>query len=102
MAYMHVNCRVRGTCNKKGLGGTCSKSGKHPAAGIWWFHFTFGAGMIHESSRSSSKTVTLEAKKQRRRQLEETRNGIKKSGPCRPLSRKLPRSGCKGRRGALQ
>jgi integrase len=42
----------------------------------WWYRFRFGGRIIHESSRSTSKTVAREAKKQRRRQLEESWNHI--------------------------
>lgn len=47
-------------------------------AGIWWYSFKFGGRQIHESSKSTSKTVAVEAMRQRRRQLEETFNGIEK------------------------
>ena len=45
---------------------------------IWWYRFKFGGRIIHESSRSHSRTVAREAEKQRRRQLEETWNKITK------------------------
>ena len=46
--------------------------------GVWWYSFQFAGKRIHESSKSASKTVAREAERQRRRQLEETWNGIKK------------------------
>lgn len=78
MVYMRVNCEIRGTCNKKGHDGTCTKCGKRPTGGIWWFRFRFLGRMIHESSHSRSKTVALQAERERRRQLEESWNNIKK------------------------
>ncbi|HKS72482.1 MAG TPA: hypothetical protein VJQ82_04750, partial [Terriglobales bacterium] len=44
----------------------------------WWYRFRFGGRIVHESSRSTSKTVAREAEKQRHRQLEESWNGISK------------------------
>jgi integrase len=44
--------------------------------GFWWYRFRFGGRIIHESSRSQSRTVAREAEKQRRRQLEESWNRI--------------------------
>jgi len=46
--------------------------------GIYWYRFRFVGRMIHESTRSTSKTVAREAERQRRRELEERVNGIKK------------------------
>ncbi|MGH9435268.1 MAG: tyrosine-type recombinase/integrase [Terriglobia bacterium] len=47
-------------------------------AGIWWYSFKFAGRRIHESSKSTSKTVAKEAERQRHRQLEETWNQITK------------------------
>jgi len=44
--------------------------------GIWWYSFKFGGRRIHESSKSTSRTVAREAEKQRRRQLEESFNQL--------------------------
>jgi integrase len=60
------------------VGGTCSKCGIRRAGGAWWYRFRFGGRIIHESAKTQSKTVAREAAKQRRRQLEESWNGIKK------------------------
>lgn len=49
---------------------------------IYWMRFKFGGRSIHESTKSTSKTLALEAERQRRRQLEESYNGVKR--------RKLP------------
>jgi integrase len=42
----------------------------------WWYRFRFGGRIVHESSRSKSRTIAREAEKQRRRQLEESWNQI--------------------------
>ncbi len=44
----------------------------------WWFRFRFAGKFVHESSRSTSKTVAKEAERQRRRELELTWNKITK------------------------
>ena len=44
----------------------------------WWYRFRFGGRIIHESAKTQSKTVAREAERQRRRQLEDSWNGIKK------------------------
>jgi hypothetical protein len=41
MVYMRVNCDARGTCNKKGPDRTCTKCGKRPTGGLWWYRFRF-------------------------------------------------------------
>ena len=74
--YRRVTCAKGGTCNTKGRNKTCSKCGKRPEGGAWWYRFRFGGRIIHESSRSQSLTVAREAEKQRRRKLEESWNQI--------------------------
>jgi integrase len=44
--------------------------------GFWWYRFRFGGRIVHESAKTTSKTVAREAEKQRRRKLEETWNQI--------------------------
>lgn len=48
--------------------------------GIYSYRFRFAGRMIHESARTTSKTVAREAERNRRRELEERINGIKKRG----------------------
>ncbi len=50
--------------------------------GIWWYRFRFGGRMIHESTKTMSKTLARDAERQRRRDLEASWNRIEK--------RKLP------------
>lgn len=45
---------------------------------VWWFEFVFLGQRIRESSHSRSKTVAREAERQRRRDLEENVNGLRK------------------------
>jgi integrase len=45
---------------------------------IWWYRFRFGGRMIHESTKTRSKTLARDAERHRRRELEETWNKIKK------------------------
>jgi integrase len=49
-------------------------------SGIYSYRFRFAGRMIHESARTKSKTLAREAERQRRRELEERINGIKKRG----------------------
>jgi integrase len=74
--YKRVTCAKGGTCNTKGRNAKCSKCGKRPEGGAWWYRFRFAGRVIHESSRSQSLTIAREAEKQRRRQLEESWNRI--------------------------
>lgn len=48
--------------------------------GIYSYRFRFAGRMIHESARTKSKTLAREAERNRRRELEERINGIKKRG----------------------
>ena len=48
--------------------------------GTYWYRFRFAGRMIHESPRSQSKTSAREAERNRRRELEERINGIRKRG----------------------
>jgi integrase len=45
---------------------------------IWWYRFRFGGRIVHESAKSTSKTVAREAERQRRRDLEQKYNKIEK------------------------
>ena len=53
------------------------KRGKH---GTYWYRFRFAGRFIHESTRTLSKTLAREAERNRRRELEERINGIRKRG----------------------
>lgn len=53
------------------------KRGKN---GIYSYRFRFAGRMIHESARTRSKTLAREAERQRRRELEERINNVKKRG----------------------
>jgi integrase len=43
---------------------------------IWWYEFEFQSQRIRESAKTTSKTLAKEAERARRRQLEESANGI--------------------------
>lgn len=45
---------------------------------VWWYKFRFAGQAIRESSKSESKTVAKEAERERRRQLSDSFNGIRK------------------------
>ena len=45
--------------------------------GVWWYEFAFLGQRVRESSRSTSKTVARDAERQRRRELEESANGLR-------------------------
>ena len=44
---------------------------------VWWYEFSFVGQRVRESSHSASRTVAREAERQRRRDLEESVNGLK-------------------------
>jgi integrase len=45
---------------------------------VWWFKFKFAGQLIRESTKSTSKTVAVDAERKRRRELEQGFNGINK------------------------
>jgi len=49
--------------------------------GVWWYHFSFAGRHIQESTKSTRKTVALEAEKNRRRELEQVYNGVPTAKP---------------------
>ena len=51
---------------------------KRGKLGTYWMRFRFGGRMIHESTRTTSKTVARDAERQRRRELEKRWNRIEK------------------------
>jgi integrase len=53
---------------------------KRGKQGTYWFRFRFAGRFVHESARTQSKTLAREAERNRRRELEERINGIRKRG----------------------
>src|SRR5947209_9641372 len=53
------------------------KTGKMKHTKTWYYKFIFAGRLIKESAKSTSKTVAKEAEKKRRRELEESFNGIR-------------------------
>ena len=43
---------------------------------VWWYHFSFAGRRIQESSKSTRKTIAVEAEKLRRLELERAYAGI--------------------------
>lgn len=43
---------------------------------VWWYNFTFAGRRIQESSKSTRKTVALDAEKRRRQELERAFNDL--------------------------
>ncbi len=52
------------------------KTGESVESAIWWYEFTFAGRRIRESSKSTRKTIAVEAEKKRRRELEQGFNSI--------------------------
>jgi integrase len=50
---------------------------------IWWYEFVFHGQRVRESTGSNSRTLAVRAERQRRRDLEESANGV------RPIRRQL-------------
>ena len=55
---------------------TDSKTGEKKIQKIWWYHFTYAGRHIQESSKSTRKTIAVDAEKKRRLELEKSFNGI--------------------------
>lgn len=64
------------------------KTGKKKTQAVWWYSFVFAGRRIQESSKSTRKTIAVEAEKQRRRELEKVYNGIedRRQERIRPVS----------------
>jgi hypothetical protein len=62
----------------------------------WWYRFHFGGRIVHESSKSTSKTVAREAERTRRRELE-LKYPRSKSGRFRRDSSRRLRHGSKAK-----
>jgi hypothetical protein len=45
---------------------------------VWWYDFIFEGQRVRESAKTRSKTIAKDAEKARRRELEESYNGIKR------------------------
>ena len=52
------------------------KTGKTKQQRVWWYAFTFAGRRIQESSKSTRKTIAVEAEKLRRLELERAYAGI--------------------------
>jgi hypothetical protein len=48
------------------------------SARVWWYDFIFEGQRVRESAKTRSKTIAKDAEKARRRELEESYNGIKR------------------------
>jgi integrase len=47
--------------------------------GVWWYEFVFRRQRIRESTSSKSRTLAIQAERQRRRELEEAGNNVRSS-----------------------
>jgi integrase len=52
------------------------KTGKQKTAALWWYEFTFAGKRVREPSKSTRKTIAVEAEKRRRLELEKTLAGM--------------------------
>lgn len=50
---------------------------------IWWFEFRFAGQRIRESTKTRSKTIAIDAERNRRRELEMAYNGVKRRAPVK-------------------
>jgi len=69
--------------DKKG----CKKKGPIVQSRIWWCHFTFAGRHIQESSKSTRKTIAVEAEKRRRLELERAAIGLPSVEPEQRIRR---------------
>ena len=52
------------------------KTGQQVQSSTWWYEFSFSGRRIRESSKSTRKTIAIEAEKNRKRELQERFNAI--------------------------
>lgn len=52
------------------------KTGEVKQQKVWWYSFIFAGRKVQESSKSTRKTIAVDAEKRRRMELERTYNGI--------------------------
>jgi len=52
------------------------KTGEIKTQKVWWYHFNFAGRHIQESSKSTRKTIAVDAEKKRKLELERSFNGI--------------------------
>lgn len=64
---------------------TGKKTGPLKKSAVWWYHFTFAGRRIRESSKSTRKTIAVEAEKSRRLALERAYAGM----PSQPASDRI-------------
>jgi hypothetical protein len=57
---------------------------------VWWYDFIFEGQRVRESAKTRSKTVAKDAERARRRELEESYNGIKRRDRAKLFSIPLP------------
>ncbi len=55
---------------------TDKKTGEAKESATWWYEFVFNGHRVRESSKSTRKTVALEAEKNRRLEMEKGFNGL--------------------------
>jgi len=53
---------------------------------VWWYEFVFSNQRIRESTKTRSKTLAIEAERQRRHELERAFNGVKKRSSAKLFS----------------
>src|SRR4051794_26207620 len=53
---------------------------------VWWYEFQFANQRIRESTKTRSKTLAIEAERNRRRELECAYNGVRKRASAKLFS----------------
>ena len=65
---------------------TDPKTGKTKDSAVWWYEFTFAGKRVRESSKSTRKTIAVEAEKRRRLELERAMAGLPTEQPHSRIS----------------
>src|ERR1700680_359589 len=52
---------------------------------VWWYEFRFANQRIRESTKTRSKTLAVDAERNRRGELERGYNGVKKRASAKPF-----------------
>jgi integrase len=59
---------------------------RYPGGKTWWYEFHFGGQKVRESAKTRSIEIARRAQNKRRRDLEESYNGLKKRALPKPLN----------------
>ena len=78
MLYRRLKCEVRGMCDEKGPRKTCSKCGKKPSDGIYWYRFMVNKRVYHGSTKETNRTRAADVERKELVEVKENPHRRKK------------------------